>query len=91
MKTIRNSDDVIEGFELILNETKLSKAAPFTTRQVEFIEHLEKGTIKFITRSKKTEISDLIKQGSSVKIKKYIKAIGNGTENASNIKFEKIF
>ena len=79
----------ILGFELILNETKLSKAAPFTTRQAEFIEQLKKGTTEFFTRSKNKGIE--LPQNSKIDVKIYIKAVGDGTEIARNIKFEKIF
>ena len=80
------------GFELILSETKLSSLSPFTIRQNEFIKALQTNTTEFITRSKKSEAIDIFKQqGTKVTIKKYLKVIGDGSENISNIKIETIF
>lgn len=86
VKEIRNADDIVTGFEIIVNETKLSKLAPPTTRQTQFI--AEKAGELIVRSTKPDAIKIFNKKGVKVTIKKYVKAVGDGTEDASKIIFE---
>lgn len=66
-------------FEVILNECKLSSAAPWTTRQTELLNSLNGGNITFTSRSVKAEIANVIPQNSTIKIKTVVKTEGTGS------------
>ena len=66
-------------FEVILNECKLSSAAPWTTRQTELLNSLNGGNITFTSRSAIKRITDVIPKNSTIKIKTVVKTEGLGT------------
>ncbi|MCC2590611.1 hypothetical protein [Chryseobacterium sp. MFBS3-17] len=81
--------------EVIVNECKLSDAAPFTTRQKQFETALGPPPIgKFDLRNIKYQDlpnpTDRIPQNTEIRVKSYVKTVGNGGVN-SNFNITKLY
>jgi|SRR5690554_66425 len=75
--------------EVVVNECKLSDAAPFTTRQKQFksalgppppIDNFELRNTKFFKEGNKYGTS--IEQNTEIRVKAYVKTEGNGGVNS---------
>ena len=63
--------------QYVVNETKLSNDAPFTTRQNTFFSELTNGNTNFELRSAK--FGATFPQGAPLEVKAYVNTIGSGT------------
>lgn len=96
---IKKMKDPVTGkeyLEAIVNECKLSKDSPFTKRQLEFEKALDDSKSYFDLRNTKYQrvdnASDRILQNTEIRVKTYIKTVGEGgsSPNFSKFSIEKI-
>ena len=66
------------SYEVIVNETKLSRSTDFTKRQKQFIADIGKPDSKFTLRNTKFKDKFDLDQGIELNVKTYIKTTGNG-------------
>lgn len=81
-KTISGTSEInIEEItEVIINETKLSKATDFSSNQKEFVNLVKEGIkTDFVTRSARSELEDILPQGSKIEVKGITKTIKDET------------
>ena len=79
VKTISSESGIT--YDLYVNETKLNFTTALTQRQTQFLTTLNSGVKQFTTRSVKDDIARVLKQGSTVNIKSFVKTMSNGSVN----------
>ncbi|MBL7744127.1 MAG: hypothetical protein JNN00_11680 [Chitinophagaceae bacterium] len=78
-----------QKFEIVVNESKLSDAAPFSINQVEFKNQILSGTTNFTLRN--TKFNPDFPQNAQLVVKSYVNTVSNGTTGTSNYNVIKIF
>lgn len=74
--------------EVIINETKLSKATDFSSNQKEFVNLVKEGIkTDFVTRSARSELEDILPQGSKIEVKGITKTVKEPVVHLGNLYF----
>ncbi len=82
-------NEVTGKFDVVINEVKLSDAAPFTQNQQKFLLDLQSGMSDFELRNiSKTYLGNTIPQGSVFQVKAMVKTVGDGTVNGVSQTFQ---
>ncbi|MFD2918883.1 hypothetical protein ACFS6H_04115 [Terrimonas rubra] len=76
-------------YEIVVNETKLSSNAPFTTNQINFTNQVSTGNTNFTLRS--SRFGQNFPQNAQLEVKAYVNTIGDGTPGISNYNVTKIY
>lgn len=78
-------------YEVVINESKLSSTAPFTTNQNTLLTELANGNSGFELRNVKFASEAVsLPQGSILEIKAFVKTVGDGTSGINNYTITKI-
>jgi hypothetical protein len=68
-------------FDIVINETKLSGAAPFSNNQQKLMDELAKGNTSFTLRS--TKFGQTFPGGSQLNVESMVKTVGTGVPSTS--------
>lgn len=92
VKKVKDANTGKEYLEAIVNESKLSVDSPFSIRQLEFEEALDNPKSYFDLRNTKFEQKLKIFQDTEIRVKTYMKTVGEGGSppNINKFNVEKI-